>query len=147
MVGRVLLVLAAVAVLYGCGQASAPAEDRATTVGSGSATERCPGANACADAKPNAKPVPDVVGMTVLAACRELRPSGYRGAVVGEVADTESGPSRVVAQVPEAGRKGHEGQLVRIPVSEPYPAGVLEQNPECLDRTQFGPGGKPNEPT
>jgi hypothetical protein len=67
--------------------------------------------------------------------------------VVGEVADAESGPSRVVAQEPKAGRKGYEGQLVRLTVSEPYPAGVLEQNPECLDRTQFGPGGKPNEPT
>jgi hypothetical protein len=67
--------------------------------------------------------------------------------VVAEVGDGESGPSRVVAQEPEAGRKGYEGQLVRLTVSEPYPAGVLEQNPECLDRTQFGPGGKPNEPT
>ena len=88
-----------------------------------------------------------MVGMTVLAACRELRPSGYRGAVVGEVGDGEFGPSRVVAQEPEAGRKGHEGQLVRLTVSAPYPTGVLEQNPECLDRTQLGPGGIPNEPT
>jgi hypothetical protein len=143
--GRVLLALATFAVLYSCGQASSPAEDRANTPGSGNATEQCPDDGACANAKPNAKPVPDVVGLPVLAACRELRPSGYRGAVVGEVSDGESGPSRVVAQEPEAGRKGYEGQLVRLTASEPYPAGVLEQNPECLDRTQFGPGGKPNE--
>jgi len=117
--------------LVGCSDPTA--EDRAATVGS-EATE------------PNAEPVPDVVGMPVLVACRELRPEGYRGAVVGEVRDGESGPSRVVAQEPTAGRKGHEGQLVRLTVSEPYPAGVLEQNPECLDRTQFGPGGKPNGP-
>ena len=120
----VLLVLASLAVLFGCGQSNAPAKTN-----------------------PNANPVPDVVGMTVLAACRELRPGGYRGAVFGEVGDGRSGPSRVLAQEPEAGRKGYEGQLVRLTVSEPYPAGTLEQNPECLDRTQFGPGGKPNEPT
>ena len=69
------------------------------------------------------------------------------GARVEEVGDGEFGPSRVVAQEPEAGRKGHEGQLVRLTVSAPYPASVLAQNPECLDRTRFRPGGKPNEPT
>ena len=121
---HVLLVLASLAVLFGCGEPNAPAKTN-----------------------PNANVVPDVVGMTVLAACRELRPSGYRGAVFGEVSDGKSGPSRVLAQEPEAGRKGYEGQLVRLTVSKPYPAGVLEQNPECLDRTQFGPGGRPNEPT
>ena len=121
---HVLLVLASLAVLFGCGEPNAPAETN-----------------------PNANVVPDVVGMTVLAACRELRPSGYRGAVFGEVSDGKSGPSRVLAQEPEAGRKGYEGQLVRLTVSKPYPAGVLEQNPGCLDRTQFGPGGKTNEPT
>jgi hypothetical protein len=147
MVGRVLTVLVALAVLYGCGQANSAAEDRTIGVGSGSAAGRSPGDGGYAGAEPNAIPVPDVVGLPVLAACRVLRPSGYRGAVVGEVADGVSGPSRVVAQEPKAGRKGHEGQLVRLTVSEPYPAGVLEQNPECLDRTQFGPGGKPNEPT
>jgi beta-lactam-binding protein with PASTA domain len=88
--------------------------------------------------------VPEVVGLTVLAACRELRTDGYTGAVFGEVGNPRSGPSRVVAQKPEAGRKGDEGELVRLTVSRPYPARVLEQNPECLDRTQFGPGGKPN---
>ena len=130
---RIPLVVAVVAfaVLYGCGQASSPAKDRATTAASG---------------YPNGNPVPDVVGRTVLAACRELRPDGYIGAVVGEVRDAGSGPSRVVAQEPEAGRKGREGQLVRLTVTEPYPARVLEQNPECFDRTQFGPGGKPNDP-
>ena len=129
---RVLLVLASLAVLFGCGQSNTPAESNA---------------NAPAETNPNANPVPDVVGMTVLAACRELRPMGYTGAVFGEVGNDKSGPSRVLAQEPEAGRKGYEGQLVRLTVSEPYPAGVLEQNPGCLDRTQFGPGGKPNEPT
>jgi PASTA domain len=128
---RIVLVVTAFAVLYGCGRASSPAEDRATTAASGF---------------PNDNPVPEVVGRTVLAACRELRPDGYIGAVVGEVRDDGSGPSRVVAQEPEAGRKGREGQLVRLTVTEPYPAGVLEQNPECLDRTQLGPGGKPNDP-
>ena len=147
MVGRVLMVLAAFAVLCSCGQANSPTEHRATAVASGRAMESCPNDDACADAKPNAKPVPDVIGMPVLAACRELRPNGYRGAVVGEVGDGKSGPSRVVGQEPGAGREGYEGQLVRLTVSEPYPAGVLQQNPECLDRTQFGPGGKPNEPT
>jgi len=107
MVGRVLMVLAGFAVLYGCGQASSPAEDRTTAVSSGSTTERCPDEGACAEAKPNAKPVPDVVGMPVLAACRELRPNEYRGAVVGEVGDSVPGPSRVVAQEPDAGRKGY----------------------------------------
>ena len=121
---RVLLVLASLAALFGCGQSNAPAETN-----------------------PNANVVPDVVGMTVLAACRELRPSGYRGAVFGEVSGSKSGPSRVLAQEPEAGRKGYEGQLVHLTVSKPYPAGALEQNPECLDRTEFGPGGRPNEST
>jgi uncharacterized membrane protein YcaP (DUF421 family) len=142
----VVLVATLMIVLTGCSEQAAG--DRAATVGLGTTMEGCPGdGGACADANPNAKPVPNVVGMPVLAACRELRPEGYRGAVVGEVGDGESGPSRVLAQEPEAGHKGYEGQLVRLTVSEPYPAGVLEQNPECLDRTQFGPGGKPNEPT
>ena len=145
---RVLLALASLAVLSGCGATNAPGDDRAPTVGSANTAERCPeGRGACADAKPNGEPVPDVVGMPVLAACRELVPSGYTGAVVGEVGNPRSGPSRVVAQEPEAGREGDEGGLVRLTVSEPYPARVLEQNPECLDRTELGPGGKPNGPT
>lgn len=130
--------------LAGCSEPSAG--DGGATVGSVTKMEGCARGGTCPDQSLNSKPVPDVVGMPVLAACRELRPDGYRGAVVGEVEDGESGPSRVVAQKPEAGREGYEGQLVRLTVSKPYPAGVLEQNPECLDRTQFGPGGKPNEP-
>jgi len=141
----VVLVATLMIVLAGCSEPTAG--DRAATVGSETKLEGCTNGGTCAGRRPNSKPVPDVVGMSVLAACRELRPSGYRGAVVGEVGDGESGPSRVVAQEPEARHKGHEGQLVRLTVSEPYPAGVLEQNPECLDRTQFGPGGKPNGPT
>jgi hypothetical protein len=84
--------------------------------------------------------------MPVLAACRELRPSGYIGAVIGDIGDPRSGPSRVVAQEPEAGRKDYEGELVRLTVSEPYPPRMLERNPECLDRTEFGCCGEPNDP-
>jgi hypothetical protein len=145
-VGVQSAVLVTILAIFLAGCSEPTAGDRAATVGLGTTMEGCPEGGACAERRPNAEPVPDVVGMPVLAACRELRPNGYRGAVVGEASDGESGPSRVVAQEPAAGRKGHEGQLVRLTVSEPYPAGVLEQNPECLDRTQFGPGGKPNEP-
>ena len=136
--------LASLVAVHGCGQASSPTEDRATAAGD--TTGRCPDRGACANVEPNARLVPDVVGMPVLAACRELMPSGYLRAVFGEVGDPRSGPSRVVAQEPEAGHEGYEGELVRLTVSEPYPARVLEQNPECLDRTEFGPGGKPNDP-
>src|SRR3712207_9551838 len=95
MVSRALMVLTAFAVLCSCGQANSAAEHRATAVASGRTLERCPDDGACA-AKPNANPVPNVIGLPVFAACRELRPHGYTGAVVGELADGVSGPSRVV---------------------------------------------------
>ena len=95
---------------------------------------------------PNDRPVPNVVGVHVLEACRELRTRNYVGSVMGEVENRRVSPGHVVYQEPRAGRKGFEGQPVELIVSEPYPAGKLGRDANCYDLTEYGPGGKPNVP-
>lgn len=102
--------------------------------------------SACATLTRNDRPVPNVVGLRVLAACEALLKGGYEGGVVvGEVVADEKGPGRVVSQDPRAGGKGTLEAPVELVVSEPFPAEKLHRNPDCQDATQYGPGGKSNK--
>lgn len=102
---------------------------------------------ACATLTPNDRPVADVVGMRVLAACQRLVRGGYGGGgvVVGEVSSAGVGAGRVVSQDPRAGGKGFVEGPVELVVSAPYPAEALRGNHHCKDATQYGPGGRSNE--
>ena len=90
-------------------------------------------------ARPNG-PVPDVVGMELTAACKELSAREYVGYVIRAVEDPNVGPGLVVGQRPLPGRKGYVGGPVDLTVSEPYPEDELRRlsggrNPACLDAT------------
>lgn len=89
----------------------------------------------------NDQPVPDVVGMKVLAACGELSSRDYAGYVVRVVDDAGVRPGRVSAQEPGSGRRGLEGEPVDLTVSRPYPERLLKEGDPadkrgCLDVTR-----------
>lgn len=116
--------------------------------------DECPAMGGCASVPPPGPPAPDVVGMRVMAACEALSRSGYGGgAVLGVVGPDAGGggigPRRVVSQDPGPGRKGPRGVKVELTVSAPYPAEELRRegrgrDPDCVDLTEYGPGGKPD---
>ena len=80
----------------------------------------CP--DLCVDTPPNYRPIPNVVGMGVDAACAALKRSDYYGVVF---ADSEYGPDaeqgRVAEQDPKAGAKTFVDATVFIGVPDPMP--------------------------
>ena len=89
--------------------------------------------------RPN-RPVPDVVGIELTAACEKLSAREYVGYVIRTVEDPDAGPGLVVEQRPLPGRKGYVGGPVDLTVSELYPEDELRRlsgrrNPACLDAT------------
>jgi hypothetical protein len=90
--------------------------------------------------RPNG-PVPDVVGMGLVAACDKLSSKGYVGYVIRVVDDPGVEPGHIVEQIPPGGRKGNVGGPVDLTVSEPYSEDDLRglsrgRNPACLDATR-----------
>ncbi len=92
--------------------------------------------------------VPDLIGMTVVAARRTLVKNGYGCAIVAEEAG--AGPRLVVEQDEEAGSRDPSGRVVRLTVSKPYaedaryprdPGDAL-LGPGCAD--ERGPRGDPH---
>lgn len=89
--------------------------------------------------KPNG-PVPNVVGMGLVAACEKLSAREYVGYVIRAVEDPNARPGLVVEQRPFPGRKGYVGGPVDLTISAPYPEDEMRQlsggrDPACLDAT------------
>ena len=147
----VTVIATVVIVLGGCGgdenQASSGSPDRTTahvsgdrTSLAGSGERTIVGGTGFSDvlAPSNDKPVPDVVGMGVEAACRTLGRSDYAGGIFVVKRSDEVGPGRVVAQDPKPGAKYGLGGSVHLIASEPFAVEKLPRNSNCVDRTDLG---------
>lgn len=119
------------------GKPAAPSDERAggeeTTLMAMGAADECGSGAACAPG-PNPRPVPDVVGETVPAACRALAREGYGGQVYYEKKSDEFEPGRIVAQDVEPGTRDTTQLVVFLTVAAPYPDRVPPNAP-CVEVT------------
>jgi len=111
------------------GEGTAVGEE--TTLMAMEAANECGAGAACAP-EPNARPVPDVVGETVPAACRALEREGYGGQVYYRKKSRGFKPGHIVAQDIEPGTRNTRTLVVFLAVSAPYPDRVPPNAP-CVE--------------